>query len=211
MKNNNPTNLEFYGNHNLDFENNDINHLEYYTISELRKIPVPEEILAITKEWLLNFFIDGDISKFTSIDNWYPISFKKIPGVRDFPKEHVVSIGPMGLRLVITPNYIILPTIYTNPVDWYSPHNREKVHIIRSYYFAVIKLFEGDHALYVDDKKSSKFLDNKKVVDGSSLTAFEQVLFTRYGTVDTSLYSFPLGKYPKYYIDTFTDLHVNNG
>ena len=43
MKNLSP--LNFYDNYNLNFYDNDINVLEYYAISELWKIAIPDEIL----------------------------------------------------------------------------------------------------------------------------------------------------------------------
>jgi hypothetical protein len=61
------------------------------------------------------------------------------------------------LRLVITPRYIILPKVVYKRIDWYSPLNKEIVHILRSYYFSIIKHFGGDHALYVDERKESKY------------------------------------------------------
>jgi hypothetical protein len=87
--------LNFYGNHNLDFENNDINRLEYYAVSELRNIPIPKEILLTVYNSILKQFNGKDISKLNSVENWPPISFPEVQGVRHFPKENIVSIGPM--------------------------------------------------------------------------------------------------------------------
>jgi hypothetical protein len=198
--------LYFFGNHNLDFEKNDIYELEYYAISELRKIPIPDEILYFVYISIIKQFQGMDLSKLTEIENWCPISFRKEPGERDFPKEHVVSIGPMGLHLVITPHHIMLPAVVYERVDWYSPRNKDIVQIIRYYYHSIISHFSGDHALYVDERKTEKYYDYDILVNGSALIAFEQALITRYGIVRKPIFSYSYGKFPKYYIDTFADL-----
>jgi len=198
--------LEFYANHTLDFENTDIHKLEYDAISELRTIEIPADILNMVLDSIRLQFPGGDLSIFTAIENWCPLSPPNIKSLPEIAKEHIVSLGPMGLRFVIRPDYIILPAIIYEPVDWYSPLNKEKVQIIRSYYHTVISLFGGDHALYVDTDILNKYFPSKKKSDNAALISFEQSLVKRYGTPEKNLYEYPHGEYPKYYIDHFTDI-----
>ncbi|MDR0444080.1 MAG: hypothetical protein LBH44_11820 [Treponema sp.] len=193
--------LEFYGNHALDFANNDIGSLEHYAISELRKFALPEEIRQIVHDKLSVQFPGGELSKFESMENWSPVSFPTTPGVRDFPKKNIVSLGPLGIRIVFTSEYIILPSLINERVDWYSPNYKDKVQIIRSYYYTIINHFGGDHALYIEDRISNKYYSCK-----NTLNSFEQELVARYGTSKKSLFDYPHGKFPKYYIDHFTDM-----
>ena len=198
--------INFYGNHTLDFSNNDIKELEYYAISELRKITIPDEILLAEYDSLIKQFPGDDLSVFWKIVNWCPISSPKIPGARPFTKINVVAVGPMGLYFAITPDYIKLPSVIHERIDWYSPLNRQLVEILRSYFYKIVKLFGGDHAVYVDEHIISKYYDSEKRICNSALSAFEQTLATRYGVNKKTMFSYSHGKYPKYYIDTFTDL-----
>jgi hypothetical protein len=116
-----------------------------------------------------------------SIENWSPISFPEVQEVRHFPKENIVSIGPMCLRLVITPHFIILPQVVYERIDWYSPFNKEIVNTLRSYYFTIIKHFGGDHALYVDERIESKYCTEIIKKSSSVLQTFEETLTARYG------------------------------
>ena len=197
-----PVSLNFYGNHSLNFEDNDINDLEYYVISELCKIAIPDEIIKMEYDALLLLFPQGDLSRVFEIENWGPISYN-IPRVYKIPKVNVVSIGPMAMRIVFTHNHIILPSSIYDPVEWYSPANKEKVQAWRSYFYAIITHFGGDHALYVDDRKSDKYYNTKIKPDEYALEIFEQSLISRYGTTKKSLFDYPQGKFPKYYIDNF--------
>jgi hypothetical protein len=202
--------LNFYANHNLDFENSDIDHLRYYAISELRKFPTPDIILQIVHNSLCLQFPDGDLSRFESIKNWCPISFPgSSPEMQKILDRHITSIGPLGMRIVFTPQRIILPSIIYDCADWYSPLNKEKVQAIRTYYYTVINHFGGDHALYVDEKITKKYYDTKHTPNSAALNAFEQTLVTRYGTSTKTLFDYLHGKFPKYYIDTFPDLLQN--
>jgi hypothetical protein len=185
--------LNFYANHTLDFEHNDIASMEYHTISELSKTPIPGEVLHIVYDSLLAQFPSADLSKFTGIETWAPLS---APGV---PKIHIVLFGPMGIRFIVTPYHLILPSIIYDCVEWYSPDNKDEVQIVRSYYKALINLFGGDHALYVDENIINKHYPHK-----STLNAFEQILISKYGTSQKTLFDYAHGKYPKYYIDNFT-------
>jgi hypothetical protein len=146
------------------------------------------------------------LSKFANIENWYPVSFLGVPGICKIPKIHIVSIGPMGMRLVITPDHIILPSTILGPADWYSPENKEKVMAWRNYYYAIIKLFYGDHALYVEERTADNHYRIVHKPKGASLGIFEDYLVSRYGTPEKSMFDYPQGKFPKYYIDIFSDI-----
>jgi len=194
----NQPSLNYYGDHSLNFEDNDIDDLEYYAISELRKLAIPDEIIQMEYYALLLHFPGGDLSKILKIKNWCPISFV-IPGACKFPKVHAVLIGPLAMRMVFTPNHIILPSTIYEPAEWYSPNNKEKVQAWRSYFYAVISHFGGDHALYVEEREADKYYK-------SALGAFEQTLVSQYGAAKKSMFDYPHGKFPKYYIDNFADL-----
>ena len=198
-----PVSLNFYGNHSLNFEDNDINDLEYYAITELRKIAIPDEILLMEYDALLLLLPRIDLSGVIEIDNWRPVSYN-VPTAYNIPKVNVVSIGPMAMRIVFTHNHIILPSSIYDPVEWYSPANKEKVQAWRSYFQAIITHFGGNHALYVDNRKTDKYYnDTKTNPDPSTLETFEQSLISHYGTTKKSLFDYPQGKFPKYYIDNF--------
>lgn len=174
--------LEFYANHTLDFKKNDIDKLEYHAITELRKIDIPKDILLMVLDSLRLQFGAADLSVFTGIANWSPLSPPVIKGLPKIPKINIVSIGPMGLRFVIRPQHIILPAIIYERADWYSPQNKEKVQKIRSYYHSIISLFGGDHAVYADEKVIKKYFPSTKNDDTSALPSFEQALIKQYGT-----------------------------
>jgi hypothetical protein len=193
--------LHFYGNHTLPFETNSIDQLEYHVISELRKIDLPDDLLLLLFDAVREQVPGNDISVFTEIENWSPITFPDIPGVRNFPKKNITAIGTMGMHIVFTPEHIILPPLFYERLGWYSPLHKEEVQLIRSYYFTLVKHFGGDHALYVDDRIVKKYYSRN-----IPLKDFEQTLITRYGTSNKSLFDYTHGKYPKYYIDHFTDI-----
>ena len=197
-----PVSLNFYGNHSLNFENNDIDELEYFTITELRKIAIPEKILQMEYNALLLMSLRHDCSRAFKIDNWYPISINDSE-VRKFPKDNVVTFGPMAMRIVINPTHITLPSSLYEPVEWYSPENKEKVQAWRSYYKTIITHFGGDHVLYVDERKTDKYFHTKVKPNEYALEAFEQTLISKYGKTKKSLFDYPQGKFPKYYIDYF--------
>ena len=198
--------LEFYANHTLDFETTDINKLEYQVITELRKIPIPDDIHVILLDTLRLQFPSGDLSVIASIENWSLFSPPEMIVNKKISKTHITAIGSTGIRLVIKPQYILLPSLIYERVDWYSPQNKEKVQSLRSYYKTLISLFGGDHAVYVDEKIFNKYFPSTSIYDKSALTTFEQSLITRYGTSTKTLYDYSHGKYPKYYIDHFTDI-----
>jgi hypothetical protein len=201
-----PPTLTFYGNHSIDFENDNPDALKYYVISELRKIPIPDEIFLEAHNSLIKQFgSDQDLSTFWEFDTWYPVSFPILPQLDDVIKKNIALFGPMGLNTVFTPHHIMLPAVVYEPLAWYCPQNRELVQTIRSYYHAIINHFGGDHALYVNERIADKYYSNNQLVNGSALTAFEQTLVSRYGPVKKPMYSFTPQKLPKYYLDPVTD------
>jgi hypothetical protein len=198
--------LNFFGNHTLDFENNNIDELKYYVITELRNIPIPDEVFLAAYDSIMKQFQGGDISNITDIENWVPIGLPDIPGISDEMKKRIVAVGPMCLHLIITPHHIKLPAVVYERIDWYSPQNKEIVKTLRSYYYSIISRFGGDHALYVDERITKKYYEDMPLEDRSALIAFEQALIARYGIIKKPIFSYSHGKYPKYYIDTFEDL-----
>jgi hypothetical protein len=199
-----PPTLTFYGNHSIDFENDNLVELKYHIISELRKIPIPDEIYLAAYDSLIKQFGNQDLSTFWEFDTWYPVSFTIQPHLDDAMKKNILFIGPMALNIVFTPHHIMLPAVVYEPLAWYCPQNRELVQIIRSYYHAIINHFGGDHALYVNERIADKYYSKNSVVNGSALTAFEQTLKTHYGPVKKPLYTFTPQKLPKYYLDPVT-------
>jgi hypothetical protein len=200
--------LNFYANHTLDFENNNYKDLEFYAISELRKLVIPDDILLMEHNSLLSQFPDGDISAFTKITEWCPISFPDLSGVRKSPEKNIVSLGPLGMRIVFTPGHIILPSTIYGRIDWYSPNNKEQVQSWRSFYYSIITHFVGDHALYADDQIINKHYNTHHKPASTALAAFEQTLISQYGTSTNPLFDYLHGEYPEYYIDNFSDIKI---
>jgi len=198
--------LNFYANHALDFETTDYTALKNYAISELRKLPIPDDILLMEHNSLLLQFPSGDISPFTKIADWSPVSFPGTLIDRKILERNIVSIGPLGMRIVFTPEYIILPSTIHERVEWYSPHNKEQVQSWRTFYYSIITHFGGDHALYVDEKITNKHYDTHHQPANTALAAFEQTLISQYGSSKKTMFDYSHGKYPKYYIDTFMDI-----
>jgi hypothetical protein len=190
--------LNFFGNHTLDFEKHDYEQLKYYAISELRKLPVPEEILRMQYSSLMERFPANALSAFIDITEWSPVSFPRLSGDPSYLKKNIVSFGPMGMRIVFTPEYIILPSSIYQRIEWYSPNNKDKVQIWRSFYSSIVTHFGGDHALYVDERVVNKHYNTRQ-----PLTAFEQTLKTTYGAPRKTLFEYRHGEYPKYYVDEF--------
>jgi hypothetical protein len=95
--------LNFYANHTLDFETNDYEDLQYYAISELRKLAIPDVILLMEHNSLLLQFPDGDISAFTKITEWCPVSFPGNSDKHKYTGDNILSIGPLGMSIVFTP------------------------------------------------------------------------------------------------------------
>ena len=198
--------LNFFGNHSLDLQEENIDELKYYVILELRKLPIPELVLQIEYSSLCKQFPGDDLSTFLNIKNWNPISFPFIPSIGKIINRNIVSIGPMGMRIVFAPHHIILPEIIYERIDWYSPMNKENIQAIRFFYYTIVNHFGGDHALYVDERIRAKFDFSFPYSNGSGLSVFEQSLISRYGISNKSLFDYAHGKYPKYYIDTFSDI-----
>jgi hypothetical protein len=198
--------LNFYANHALDFETTDFAELQYYAVSELRKIDIPEDILLMAYNSVQSQFPGNDISTITKIADWSPISFPGSPDERKYLEKRIVSIGPMGMRVVITPEHLILPSTIFEPVEWYSPNNKEQVQAWRSFFYLIITHFGGDHALYVDERLINNHYNTRHTPANTALTAFEQILISKYGSSNKTLFDYPHGNYPKYYIDNFTDI-----
>jgi hypothetical protein len=72
--------------------------------------------------------------------------------------------------------------------------------------YSIITHFGGDHALYVDEQIINKHYNIYHKPARTALAAFEQTLISHYGTSIKSLFDYPHDKYPKYYIDNFTDI-----
>ena len=194
--------LNFFGNHTLDFKNSDFDELQNYVISQLGNIDIPKDILLMELDSLRLHFSGADLSKFVDIENWCPFSFPDPIGEHNLPHRNIALIGKMGMNLVFTPKHIRLPGGNYQPLEWYSPHNKEKVQAWRDFYYKIISQFGGDHALYVDDQKTSTYYDP---MEDASLHKFEQALEERYGPPE-SMISLSHGEYLEYYIDTFADL-----
>jgi len=116
----------------------------------------------------------------------------------------------MCQHIVITSHYIKLLEIIYDRKNWYSTYYKEKINIIRSYYNTIINHFGGEHALYTSECLRQKYYNADIQLAGSALLAFEQSLVSQYGTIFRSLFTFPNGKYPHYYIDTFKDIKNGN-
>jgi hypothetical protein len=201
-----PSALNFYANHALDFENTDYADLQYYAITELRKLAIPDDILLMEHNSLLSQFPDGEISAFTKISEWCPVSFPGFSDRRKFPEKNIVSLGPLGMRIVFTPGHIILPSTIYDPIEWYSPNNKEQVQSWRTFFYSIVSHFGGDHALYVDERIINKHYNIRRTPASTALASFEQILISQYGTSNKTLFDYPHGKYPKYYIDNFKDI-----
>jgi len=197
--------LNFYANHALDFETTEHAALEYYAITELRKLPIPDDILLMEYDSLLLQFPDGDISAITKIADWSPISFPGFSDKRKLTGKNIVALGPMAMRIVFTPEHLILPSTIYERVEWYSPNNKEKVQSWRSFFYSIIAHFGGNHAVYVDEKITNKHYDIHHTPTSTALAAFEQTLISQYGTSKKTMFDYSHGKYPKYYIDNFMD------
>jgi len=195
----------FFGNHNINFEDNDIEAVENYVIKELNKIPIPDVLYSILEDNLISKYLGDKLTKLLSIDKWFPIPFHQIPSIQGFLKDRIVAIGPMCMHMVITPHHIKLPEIIYNKIIWYSPGNREKIQAIRSYYYSIIEHFGGSFALYATEHLWQKYFIANDFLGASTLFSFKEVLKSKYNTNKKSIYNFPHGKYPHYYIDTFND------
>ena len=171
---------------------------------KINEIPIPDEIYLFHYDALYNQFKTRDLGTFYKIDKWCQMIVPDLPeGADKYPS--ISLLGPMGMFLFFHPEYIELPPVICDRVDFYSPYNAELVHITRTYYHAIITLFGGDHALYVEDRK---FQRNYKTLPNpfDTLPSVEQYFIKRYGLNKKPLTKYSHGKYPKYYIDDFEDL-----
>lgn len=198
--------MNYWGSHAIDFENYNFEDLKYFTIYELRKIDIPEDILLMEYDSMKKQFSGYDTTRLTEIVEWSPVSFPGFTDDKKYKISNILSIGPMGMSIIFTPEYIILPsTIYVRE-DWYSPNNKDKVQAWRSYYFEIITHFGGDHALYADQRVVNRHYVSLHKSEITAFAAFEQTLIEHYGVAKKTLFDYPHGKYPKYYIDHFTDI-----
>jgi len=62
--------LEFYGNHNIDFANNDFETLVNLTIPKLQEIPIPDEIYIILNEAFRLMFPGQPFGEMFLLDIW---------------------------------------------------------------------------------------------------------------------------------------------
>jgi len=193
--------LDFYGNHSIDFANNDFETLVKLTIPKLREIPVPDEMYIIENEKIRLMFPGQPLGKMFLLDTWYPIN-------QELFDKRVVSFGPMALRIIFTPHYIRLPAVINEPAEWYSAENKTVVNAIRNYYKAVIDCFGGSYALYMLERTSDKFYQREMPFFGTSADTLEQQLIRHYGASKKTLFDYKDGKYPKYYIDRFGEINT---
>jgi hypothetical protein len=68
--------MNFWGSHKIDFENYEHDYLEYFTISELRKIPIPDEIIRMENEAVQKQFPGGFLFVFGEITDPATIHIK---------------------------------------------------------------------------------------------------------------------------------------
>jgi len=198
--------MMFFSDHKIDFENKNIDAVEHYAITELRKIPVPDKVLDILEDKLISNYLGKPLTRLLSIEKWSPFSFPQIQGVRDFPKDCVNTVGPMCMHIIITPHHIKLPEIIYDRAEWFSPDNIEKIQSIRTYYHSIINHFGGTHALYTFERSWQKYYNNENLINGSALLGFEEALKLKYGVIKKPLHKYTCDKFPRYYIDTFDDL-----
>jgi len=201
-------NLNFYGNHSIGFDNKEIETVRYDIITSLRKIPVPDEIILLLYDSLSERFNEKDLSFFFDLNDWrlvmpFPDKESRLGAAT---RNHIAVIGVLGMPVWFNPHYIILPPLMTNRENWYSPRNAKLVKVIRSYYCSIVHQFGGDHALYIDERMFNKYYDRVRKTGGSRLKAFEEILTERYGINKKLIDAYKHGKYPKYYIDYFTDV-----
>ena len=194
--------LNFYANHTLDFVKYSFDELQNKVISQLNSIAIPDDIIIMGLDTLKLQFPREDLTKFYSIKNWCPFSFSDTISEQAIPNSNIALIGQMGMSIVFTPKHILLPTVIDESADWYSPNNKDKVQVWRRFYYAIIKEFGGDHALYVDGQELCQYYDH---IDNPSLQRFEKALEENYGSSNKSMFDYSHGEFPEYYIDTFTD------
>jgi hypothetical protein len=192
--------LNFYGNHDIDFADNDFETLVYMTIPKLREIPIPDEMYIIEAEKTRLLLQGRPVSDIFYPDTWNPIN-------QQLPDKRVVTFGPMAMRIIFTPHYIQLPDVLYEPEEWYSTENKKDIDAIRKYYKAVIECFGGFYALYITDRTLGKFYRAGLPFFGASQLTLEQQLINHFGASKKTLFDYKTGKNPKYYIDRFGDIN----
>jgi hypothetical protein len=194
--------LEFYGNHAIDFANNDYETLVNMTIPKLQEIPIPDEIYIIENEEFRLRFPGQPFGDMFLTDTWNHFNPINMP----YFDKRVVTFGPMGMRIIFTPHYIRLPSVLYEPLEWYSAENKKEVNALRNYYKTVIDQFGGSYALYMTERTSDKFYQKEIPFFGISEDTLEQQLISHFGKSKKTLFDYQNGKYPKYYIDRFGDI-----
>jgi hypothetical protein len=194
--------MKYFSSHKFDFKNNDIYEIQDYIISELNKIPISAKLQDIIISGLINIFLGDMLSFLISQDKWRPMHCPSYEKGIEIEKQNIFAFGPLGMHFFITPTYMTLPEIIFARIDWYSPNNKEKVQEVRNYYHSIIKVFGGDHVTYADERIWQKYFEE-------DVSLFDQTLISKYGINKKPLFSYPHGKCPRYYIDTFNDLNSN--
>jgi len=194
--------LEFYGNHTIDFANNGFETLVNLTIPKLREIPIPDEIYIILNEAFRLMFPGQPFSEMFLLDSWVLFDPINMP----YFDKRVVTFGPMGMRVIFTPHYIRLPSILYESEQWYSADYKKEVNDIRLFYKTVIAHFGGSYGLYMTERISDKFYQKAIPFFGNSEVTLEQQLISHYGKSKKTLFDYQNGKYPKYYIDRFENI-----
>jgi len=182
--------LKFFGDHAINFEDNDQRAVEYYFISELRKIPIPYEIIEILQESLLTHCSNKAISKYASLQGWYPLVPTDVPGRHKIDMTgRILTMGPLGISMLLRPHYIDLPGLISDRIEWYSPYCKELVQAIRSYFYTVISHFGGKFALYTDNRNWNNLWEDDTIVNGSALVGFEHTLKAKYSKIKIAHFS----------------------
>jgi hypothetical protein len=163
----------------------------------------------------LQFFIDYEQTSFAGIehlktdhrnDRWQFSDFS-LDGFLGIPDKRKVFaiIGPYGLMLRISDTYIEFMTpIYSRP-DWYSPDNAQSVIEWRRYFKQIITLLGGSQALYITQAYFDKYHDFFRDLNISFAEKIETII-KRHGAVNKPFTYYGNGKYPRYFLDTFTNL-----
>jgi hypothetical protein len=196
--------MAFLGGHNIDFS------------GDKRKIveTIGTNIAKYQFE-NLQFFINYEQTSFEGIeylrtvhknDCWQFSDFS-LDGFLGIPDKRKVLafIGPYGLTLRISDTYIeFLAPIYSRP-DWYSPENAQSVLEWRRYFKQIITLLGGSEALYITSAYFDKYHSFFRDMDTTFAQKIETIIKNQ-GAVNKPFTAYGNGKYPRYFLDTFTDL-----
>jgi hypothetical protein len=196
--------MAFLGGHNIDFSGDKRKIIETIGTS-LSKYQFEN----------LQFFINYEQTSFVGIehlrtvhrnDRWQFSDFS-LAGFLGIPdKRKVIGvIGPYGLSLRISDTYIeFLSPIYSRP-DWYSSDNAQSVLEWRRYFKHIISLLGGSQALYITQAYFEKYHSFFQDLNISFAVKIETTV-KRHGAVNKPFTYYGSGKYPSYFLDTFTGL-----